>query len=68
MGMRKPLMTSELALIRLHFPHGGASECRKHIDRSDNAIRLLAWKHGIKRDTEALKALRISLISGWRWS
>ena len=65
--MRKPLMTSELAIIRKHFPEGGYKACQTHIDRTENAIRLIAWKHGIKRNPEALRETRISLIAGWIW-
>lgn len=63
--MRNPLMTSELAIIRQCFPDGGVRECRKHINRTDNAIRLIAWKYGIRRNPAKLLEIRRALTTAW---
>ena len=61
-----PIMTTELRILRENYPHKGASGCVPLLPgRSENAIRLMAWKHGIKRDTDALRQSRVSrLIPG----
>lgn len=56
------ITTTELRVIREHFPKGGASACKQLINRSEGVIRDMAWRYGIKRDQESLLQLRKSLI------
>lgn len=59
-----PIMTTELRILRENYPHKGAAGCVPLLPgRSENAIRLMAWKYGIKRDTDALREIRMRNIS-----
>ena len=58
--MARPFMTSELAIVREHFPLGGAKECVPRLTgRTELSVRLMAWRNGIKRDAGALRAIRM---------
>ena len=64
----KYVTTNEVAIIKQHFPAGGAKACRAHIDRTEGAIRNIAWRQGIKRDMDILSNQRRDFISqSWKW-
>lgn len=61
--MRRDYTTKDLKRIRELFPLYGASTLAEELGRTEQAIRLVAWKNGIKRDAEALKAIRMKNIA-----
>lgn len=57
-------MTTELRILRENYPHKGAAGCLPLLPgRTKNSVRLMAWKNGIKRDTDALREIRMRNIS-----
>jgi hypothetical protein len=68
MGMRKPYLTTELAIIRQLYFDGGAKACQTHMPhRSLHSIRLFARKHGIRHNMAKLNEARRKHISAWKW-
>lgn len=58
--------TREARIVREKYPMYGAKECAELIGRSRQSVALFAHKHGIKRDPESLRKLRIRNISSRR--
>jgi len=59
----KPVMTSELNLIRELYPQGGAIACMKVIDRSRTAINMIAMRNGITMEREAFSQMTSDFMS-----
>lgn len=55
--------TTDLKKIRELFPIYGAKQLAEDMHRTEHAIRLFAWKNGIKRDAEELRKIRMKNIS-----
>lgn len=53
-----PWKTSEIKLLREHYPSGGVDLCLKHLVRSAKAIQQQAFRHNI-RAPHASEILRI---------